>query len=1521
MVHATMLTDCGTQQWDKQFIVAFPWDVAMAQIRSPQPMPKKNPLNVTLPLSAQLQNVGLNNVTDVDVHAIVKTYPGGQDVFEHQVNWTGNMATGDRASVDLTGKAFIPNAAGRYSVEFCAILNNNNGVDQQVSNDCLPNSTPYIFEVNYNEEAGASQITLPATTGLYYANRPMQPSGIILNNGILDLSDVPVKMEIFKMPGGQKVYSEQTIVQSVDAASPNNFAGVQFPLFTPDAAGQYQVCMTTMYPGDPDPSNDQVCQLFNVEGNLSGTYTIGGLRSGQPRNYPSFELALNDLYLKGVSGAVTFELTDATYFVSAAPNSNAVMDFSGYVPGMSSTNTVTFKPSLERSLSKGSVTITLNSMNGIGVLFGQQLVPSNPQSLAKQFPYIRSYSNSAGYYTFDGGLQKSIRVNLGASTAFRAAFYLGDGSQNITLKNLLIGNAPGSVPSYASSLPRVFYTNGQFTYESDVRTINAVTYTYSGGIVSRSKMPVGVSGNNAERLDTIINKSNRYEGNEIGGFGYGILSMGIGTLLKGGANTFESYYNTGTVVTKNLLTGHSRAGVYAAYEDGIQITNNRIHTVGQSVLAGTKDAAGIYLGGTNQYNVMDAVVTGNEISGVRADSAARGISVEQVRNAYQSVTSSGGTYYAPSRPENTLVASNSVWGLVRSASAGSMAGIHVQTGRNASNTLVPIALDYFTRGDLVANNTVFMTNDNVAGTGSVIGIGVQHGNGTRVMNNAIALLGASNAATTAHAAIFTEGTLFNNGKANDWYLPTNAPAALISDKNAFWAPNAGIGHFVEISEKSDLVSVGTPSDLKTLSQWRTWTRQDISSVEGNFTTEHEYKGVAPNQQLRVKVTPQPPIGSVLNQRGERLASITSDIDGQLRGAAGLGYDIGADEFDGRLYVSDLEVIDILKPSAYKSSTGATSDAEHIMTTSPVDALARVRNNGALPRTNADVRVRVYIETAASNNAQQAVPAFTPVPVVDRTVKVSLVSGESKDVTMGIPSWIPQTYQQLFGYTVPTRLSAMTMNVTPRYRIEVTTTPDENNGNNTQSKVLRFFIKRAQTHIVVSSRGASTVLNGASTSNDIAGRLNADTLQKALRDLGFINSPGTGIFAYDVFDRAAWEDRAVDYTMYTTMFWSHDQTALTRTERDDIRNFTDAGVPGGKKNLAMSSQEPVKRHVGTSITADQAFVNKVLRALYAAPGTPAVPNYSGKRIVGRALARNTEEMVSATTYPLDAASQPGLMKVYSDATTSGIAQAAYSYKKGDRTTTDSVAGSATASLTANTVYIGIDWRHFARTGAFTGTERVLRGIIDFFETNGGTVVPVELVSFDAKARGTNADVFWATASERDADHFTVERTRMDMGVAGESLQSGNGENATWTAVTSVPASGNTTERRDYAVTDRDLMAGTYLYRLVMVDRDGSAEHSGAVEVIIGGAAELTVAGLMPQPATTAAELRLVMPEAALVHIDVVNAAGEIVAVAFDGMLAVGTQGVQLSTADLASGSYTLVVTSEAGRASVPLVVRR
>ncbi|MCO6467072.1 MAG: hypothetical protein J5I53_10700, partial [Bradyrhizobiaceae bacterium] len=1079
-VVATLETDCGTQQWTKAFVVAFPNDVAMAEIRSPKESPKKNPLNVTLPLSCQIQNVGLNNVTDVDVEVTLRTYPGGQQVYNGTQNWKGSIGTGERAVVDFTSAAYIPTVVGKYTADFCVTLKN--AIDQQAFNDCLPQAgDTHIYEVNYNQEGGVYQINKPSTTEKYFANRPFRPEGTIQNNGILDGSNWPVRMEIFKMPGMQKVYTETVTLQSIDAAAPNNFAVVQFPLFTPDAAGDYRACMKLMT-NDPDGSNDELCRDFTVNGNMSGTYTIGLKNIGKANNYPNFELAINDLYLKGVSGPVKFELTDNTYTIQGTSQSNGVaLDLSGYVPGMSAQNTVSFVPSLEQSLTRGSITITLNSLNGVGVLFGQNLTPTNPQSLARQFPTVRSYSNSAGHYIFDGGSQRSIRVNLSATTPFRAPFYLGDGSQHIVLKNMLIGNASNSTPSYANSLPRVFFTNGQFTYEQDVRSIGGQTYTYSGGIVDRNKMPVGTTGNNSERLDTIAGKNNQFIGNEISGFGYGVVSLGIGTLLKGGVNEFRSYYSTGTQISGNVIYGCGRAGIVAGYQDGLQVMGNRIYSIGQissgveknggvtQAVSYADDACGILLGGNNQYNVLNTTVSGNEISGIRGQLGSRGIVVDQVRNSFQSVSAAGGMYYAPNGPEHTLVASNTVWGLSRNATTTHMGGIHVLTGRSANDQLVPAASDYFTRQDTIANNTVVMTNDNVSGTGAVFAIGTQHGNGTAIFNNAIAMQGTSTASSTLHAGLFYEGTLFRGSKNSTWYLDKNAPAAMVSNNNAFYTPNSSIAQFVEVSASSEIVSSGSPSEFKTMGQWRSWTSQDINSVEGNFTTQLEYRGVAPSQKLRINITPKAPIGSILNDRGIRIASITKDIDGEQRGATGLGYDIGADEFGGRLYVSDLEAVDILKPTAYRSTSGATSDAEYIMTTTPVDVTARIRNSGSLPRTDADIRVRIWVETAASNNGNYANPVWSANTVVDQTYAIDLNSGASTDIVFGIQGFAPQTYQQLVGYTVPSRFSAMALNVTPRYRIEVSTPNDENNGNNSVSKVTRFYIKRSGTSIMVSGR--------------------------------------------------------------------------------------------------------------------------------------------------------------------------------------------------------------------------------------------------------------------------------------------------------------------------------------------------------------------------------------------------------------------------------------------------------------------
>jgi hypothetical protein len=1321
-----------------------------------------------------------------------------------------------------------------------------------------------------------------------------------------------MKMEIFRQPGGQKVYSEVVVLQSIDAAAPTNFATALFPLFTPDQAGTYRACLT-LQSNDPDPSNDQICQDFTVLGNLSGTYTIGLKNAGQSRNYPTIDAAVNDMYLKGVSGAVTFELTDEAYTLTGSINTNGVaLDLTGFVSGMSSDNTVTFKPTLERSLTRGSITITLNSLNGVGVLFGQNLTPTNPQAIAREFPTVRAYSNSAGHFIFDGGSQRSIRVNLNASTPFRAPFYLGDGTQSIQLRNLIIGNASTATPSYSHSLPRVYFTNGQFTYENDVRTISGVTYTYSGGIVSRNKMPVGVSGNNSERLDSIPGKNNQFVNNEISGFGYGVVSLGIGTLLKGGVNEFRSYYSTNTRINNNLIYDAGRAGIVAGYEKDLQVMGNRIYNVGQistgaqksggatQAVAYADDAAGIIIGGNTQYNTINATVSANEISGVRGNIMSRGIVVDQVRNGYQNVSSGGGMYYAPAEAEHSMVTSNTVWGLSRAATTSNMGGIHMLTGRNGASMTTPLALDYFTRKDTIANNTVVMTNDNVSGSGSVFGIGSQHGNGTVVMNNAIALQGASSTSNSMHAALYYQGTMFRGGKPNTWYLPANAPAALISNRNAFYIPNAGAAQFTEISDQSEVVSAGSMNEFLTMSQWRNWTGQDINSVSGDFVSQMEFQGVAPNQKLRVKITPQAPIGSILNDRGARIDGIKTDIDGETRGAAGLGYDIGADEFDGRLYTSDLEAVDILSPKAYRSTTGQTSEAEYIMTAAPVDVSARIRNSGGLPRTGADIRVRIWVETMASNNDGYAAPAWSAAPVVDQNYTIDLNSGDAIDFAFGIQGFTPQTYQQLPTYTVPAQFSAMALNVTPRYMIEVSTPNDENNGNNVVSKVARFFIKRALTSIIVSGRFTGTVLGAGSTATEVAGRLNSDSLVKALNDLGFINNPAGQMYSYDLMDRTAWEDRAIDYTIYRTMFWSHDQSAFTRTERDDLRNFVDAGTSQQKKNLAIGSQEPARRHTGTTIAADVNFVNKVLRSSNVAPGTPNSPDYDGKKIVGRAIARNAEETVSKTTYAGDAAPMPALVRLYSDATTPGIALASYSYKKGDRQTTDSIAGSATASLNTNRVFIGVDWRHFARAGAFTGGERVLRGIIDFFEKNGGTVVPVELVNFDAKSRSNDVDVFWATASERNADHFTVERSIVD-------ARAGVEDNGTaWQSVATVAAAGNSTDRRDYSIVDRNLANGLYQYRLSMVDRDGSTARTGVVEVLVGGASDVVaIESVMPNPVRTNSTITLNLASAGKAVVTLVGTDGRTVATIFEGEVPAGYTPVDLAAARVTSGTYTVV----------------
>ncbi|MEN9281695.1 MAG: hypothetical protein RL594_630 [Bacteroidota bacterium] len=1532
-------------EYSRAFTVAVNRDMSTRLVRSPTtndpPRKFKYPNTTPIPIEAVFQNSGLDTVKSF--RGITRLYaPSGAEEYADTALVNDPLAPAVRLTQTFAN--FNPNAGGHpvglHKAVACADLIDP-FPDENTFNDCIPRpgSPAIIFEIGYNEEPAVNSVVVPSLTAASYLQtliqgRSFRPEAVFENNGIQDLSNVPVRLIITKLPN-TVVYNQTGIVPDI-AAGQFNKAIYTFPSFTPVEGGDYRFCFRVEYPGDPVLTNNELCATRTIEPNLSGTYTIGTTVQG-PRNFPTIDSALNVLYFRGVSGPVVFELTDASYTVSKVGVTTPAIDLSSRIIGMSPTNTVTFRPSVERSIAKGSVTINMITESGLGVLFGQNSSPSNSYAIQRAVYYSNAQNaNSSGYFTFDGGLQKALRFTMRKNTVpsfpspFVSVFYLSSGSSNIAIRNVLIENATGVTPSYADSLPQVQFNSGsnQFRFEGNTRN-NSISFT--AGITQRDT----INPDNLGNLDTLINTNNKFVGNEINGFGYGIVSIGIGSLIKGGVNEFRPYYNAGTEIRDNLIFNVRRAGIYLAYEDGAQVVGNRIYNVGQATGGTPRNVAGIMAGGEGRYNNMNLFIARNEISGVSASQWVRGVTVEQALNQYTTVSGANKGFGPrtqavvtfPNKPEHTYVTSNTIWGLSRTSGSANLAGVHVYTRRATSADpvtalLSPNVASYFTQGDSVVNNTIVIGADGISGTGAIVGVGFQNANGPVVMNNAIALMSDANPGAITNSAIFYQGTIFRNGRVNTWYLPTNAPAALVSNKNAFWTPNAGIARVVEISHTSELVSAGSQTEFATLAQWRNWTAQDINSPYGNFVGEHEFLGTAPNQRLRVKLTPQAPIGSILNNNGERLAGTTRDIDNNLRGEAGLGYDIGADEFNGRLYVSDLEVIDVLNPASYRDAVGPNSDAEYIMTNAPVDVKARVRNNGALATTRSQVRVRVYVETPASNNSGANPAQYSSFPLVDRIVTTNLSSGQSKDIQFNIPSWSPQPYFGMPGYDVPAQFASMSMNVTPRYRVEVSVNADEFNGNNSFSKDVRFFIRKSNLRMLLSVQGSNVdILTGTPTTNDIAARLNADSLQKALGDLGYINDPASNRYDYDVLDRYNWATRSVDYTIYQTMFWSQDLNPLTRSQRDDIRNFIAAGAPGAKKNLAISASQVPAQHNGASIVSDLNFVQTSLRCQLRAPGTPFNPNYSGRNIDGRAIARGNSEVVSRTGFTGDAEPTPALVSMYSDGRTSGVVNVAYSYRRGDRSTTDSIMGTATAALTANTVYLGVDWRHFVRssnaTALRTGIERVVRGILDFFETNGGGLVPVQIASFDAKARGKNVDVFWSTSSESNLRQFEVERAALTSVKAGDITS-----DETFRLIRTVNANGSSTSRKDYSITDENLAAGTYAYRLTSVDKDGSRSSTQNVNVTIDGEGSgLWISTVSPNPVVDAATITFGMATAGQVDVVLLNTAGQEVATLLSDNRGVGEHSVRLGATSLASGSYTLVVRSNGMSVSSTVTVTK
>ena len=186
------------------------------------------------------------------------------------------------------------------------------------------------------------------------------------------------------------------------------------------------------------------------------------------------------------------------------------------------------------------------------------------------------------------------------------------------------------------------------------------------------------------------------------------------------------------------------------------------------------------------------------------------------------------------------------------------------------------------------------------------------------------------------------------------------------------------------------------------------------------------------------------------------------------------------------------------------------------------------------------------------------------------------------------------------------------------------------------------------------------------------------------------------------------------------------------------------------------------------------------------------------------------------------------------------------------------------------------------------------------SNVGAPLPVELTSFKARADREDAQLNWATASEKDNERFDIERS-----VDGTHFE----------AVGKVQGNGTTNQTSSYAY--RDLRAArlgskSVYYRLRQVDINGGGRYS-KVETIHFSAIRTGIS-LYPNPSSGIATLDLTELAPSNYTVEILDLTGRVVR----QQTLQGSQEHQMDVQTLRQGSYIVRVRGGATNLTLPLV---
>lgn len=418
--------------------------------------------------------------------------------------------------------------------------------DGQTRNTSTPDIGADEFTPPSND-AGVASIDSP-TIGFCAGSKAFYVK--IRNYGVNTLTSATIDWSV--NGNAQTSYSWKGAVKSGDVSGLIKLGNFSF-----SAGASYDVIVYTSSPNgatDGNNKNDTMKKL-NLQTGMSGTYTIGGTTP----DYNTFADATTDLDIRGVCGAVVFNVRNGVYNEKITLNE---------IGGTSASNTVTFQ---SQTLDSTKVTVT-----STGTVKGNWVLGFEGADWVT-FKKITLKANTSNVVDMKGGSHHNTITNcrmIGDKAMNYMLFYSGTDkdSANTISNNWMKYGQYGIYMYYYGT-----YEQGNTIKNNIIDSINyyAIFVYYQEDLM--------VSGN------TVKNIQQQY--------GMGIYSVYNRTSLNitknnlnvenGGYGIYVANYNltssfTGSIANNMVSVGGSSNsnGIYVYYGDGIDIYHNSVNIYG-----------------------------------------------------------------------------------------------------------------------------------------------------------------------------------------------------------------------------------------------------------------------------------------------------------------------------------------------------------------------------------------------------------------------------------------------------------------------------------------------------------------------------------------------------------------------------------------------------------------------------------------------------------------------------------------------------------------------------------------------------------------------------------------------------------------------------------------------------------------------------------------------------------------------------------------------------------------------------